>query len=181
MLPSAAASGEIFSCLGAWQSARLAVPLRNYLTFLHFDCALLTPQTKKCLKPSPESIGEMPLQEGYNQIVFIVNSKILGRHQIEGELYLFSYKTKIVVSDIDGTVTKSDFLGQFFTMVSVQWVHDHICQCYTEIKNNGYQFIYITSRPIAQYEFTKKFLRNQNQNKFTLPQGTRPKPFFISV
>jgi phosphatidate phosphatase LPIN len=48
----------------------------------------------------------MNLKKGPNKISFAVTSGLQGRKVLNATIYLWDPDTKIVVSDIDGTITK---------------------------------------------------------------------------
>jgi len=54
-----------------------------------------------------------------------------------------------VISDIDGTVTKSDMLGHLFPRFGIEWAHSGIANLYSNIYKNGYKMLYLSSRPIG--------------------------------
>lgn len=66
---------------------------------------------------------------------------------------------QIVVSDIDGTITKSDALGHLLPMVRLDWTHPGIANLYTNIRRNGYELLYLTSRAIGQADTTRSYLK----------------------
>lgn len=70
---------------------------------------------------------------------------------------------RIVVSDIDGTITKSDALGHLFSMVGRDWTHPGIANLYTQIHKNGYKLLYLTSRAIGQADSTRSYLQAVKQ------------------
>ena len=46
---------------------------------------------------------------------------------------------KIIISDVDGTVTKSDIFGHILPRIGfTDWAHQGIANLYTNIKANGY-------------------------------------------
>jgi phosphatidate phosphatase LPIN len=65
--------------------------------------------TKKTNTPTQEQLLSMPLQEGANVLRFYLAS---GVAPVTASIYLWSYKSKVVISDVDGTITKSDLLGE---------------------------------------------------------------------
>ncbi len=77
----------------------------------------------------------------------------------------------MVVSDIDGTITKSDALGHVFTMIGRDWTHIGVAKLYTDICRNGYKVMYLTSRAIGQADSTRDYLKGINQNNYQLPEG----------
>jgi phosphatidate phosphatase PAH1 len=61
---------------------------------------------KKSLRPSSSELKTLNLKPGRNEIKFIVTSRIQGIKEIESNIYLWKHDSKIIVSDIDGTITK---------------------------------------------------------------------------
>lgn len=94
---------------------------------------------------------------------------------------------QVVISDIDGTITKfvlffyrldrfsiitrSDALGHVFTMIGRDWTHLGVAKLYTDIARNGYKMMYLTSRAIGQADTTREYLRGIKQNGYQLPEG----------
>ncbi len=62
------------------------------------------------------------LKEGANKATFIVRSEA-ATQEVTAMIYLWSRFTKIVISDIDGTITKSDLLGHILPIVGRDWSH----------------------------------------------------------
>ncbi|CAH8565037.1 unnamed protein product [Heterobilharzia americana] len=67
-----------------------------------------------------EQLKSLNLHEGANEAVFSVVSKYQGTCQCACFIYLWDSSDKIVISDIDGTITKSDWLGQLMPLVG--WI-----------------------------------------------------------
>jgi phosphatidate phosphatase LPIN len=63
---------------------------------------------------------------------------------------LWDYSKKIIISDVDGTITKSDMLGHVLPLLKLDWSHKGIAKLYSAIERNGYQLLYLSSRPIGQ-------------------------------
>jgi phosphatidate phosphatase LPIN len=84
-----------------------------------------------------------------NEIKYTIKSRLYGTSTIIGRLYLWEFNVKIALSDIDGTVTRSDALGHILPKFGKDWSHKGIAKFYTAIKDNGFQFMYLTSRPIG--------------------------------
>ena len=79
---------------------------------------------------------------------------------------------KIVLSDIDGTITKSDVLGNILPRLGKDWSHEGITKLYTNISSNGYEFLYLTSRAIGMADSTRTYLQElEQEGKFKLPDG----------
>jgi phosphatidate phosphatase LPIN len=86
-------------------------------------------------------------------------------------MYLWRYDVPIVVSDIDGTITKSDALGHVLNMIGRDWTHIGVAKLYTEIVANGYNIIYLTSRSVGQADTTRAYLNGVVQDGYRLPKG----------
>uniref|UniRef100_A0A7S3GJ51 LNS2/PITP domain-containing protein n=3 Tax=Palpitomonas bilix TaxID=652834 RepID=A0A7S3GJ51_9EUKA len=122
---------------------------------------------KRTLIPPSDILKGMHLREGRNTIRFVAGE---GK-QVVGSIYKWSHHAKIVVSDIDGTITKSDVLGQVLPIVGKDWSHTGVTELYSKIEKNGYRFLYLTARAIGQAETTRTFLRKLSQEGIQLPDG----------
>ena len=132
---------------------------------------------------SSEKLQCLGLVLGMNTIIYQVDSRLQGVQQLHSRIYLWDWTSRVVISDIDGTITKSDVLGQIFPMVGKDWSHAGVAQFYTDIVKNGYKFLYLTSRAIGQAKLTKEYLSSVDQEGNTLPEGpliTSPDRLFTS-
>ena len=103
---------------------------------------------------------------GGNHISFSVN-----RATCSAYMYLWRHDVPIVISDIDGTITKSDALGHIFTMVGRDWTHLGVAKLYTDIAANGYNLLYLTSRSVGQADTTRNYLNGIVQENYKVPKG----------
>jgi phosphatidate phosphatase LPIN len=135
--------------------------------------ALFTPQKHyaKTLRLTSDQLKKLNLKKGVNTISFSVTSSYQGTATCVAKVFFWDHDVNIVISDIDGTITKSDTLGHVFTMIGKDWTHEGIAKLYTDISNNGYHFIYLTSRAIGQADSTRDYLKKILQNKYQLPDG----------
>ncbi|KAJ3346883.1 hypothetical protein HDU91_006930 [Kappamyces sp. JEL0680] len=125
----------------------------------------------KSLRLTSDQLKTLGLKDGVNTIQFSVVSGFQGKAICSAKIYLWNHDAKIVISDVDGTITKSDVLGHVFTMVGRDWTHVGVANLYTNIAKNGYQFLYLTSRAIGQAEYTREYLAGVAQDKYQLPEG----------
>ncbi|CAF0997166.1 unnamed protein product, partial [Didymodactylos carnosus] len=125
---------------------------------------------------SSDQLKKLNLKLGMNKIQFSVTTALQGTTVVESYIFLFDYLTKFVISDIDGTITRSDALGQILPLVGKDWSHDGIAEFFNAIQENGYQFVYLSARAIGQSRITRDFLRNIKQCGCSLPPG----PLLIS-
>ena len=126
---------------------------------------------KRSFQPLSADLEKLNLKPGANTIVFSTNSRLRGPVTIEAHIFLWDSDSKIVVSDIDGTITKSDVLGHILPKIGRDWTHPGICELYTNIARNGYQFLYVTARSVSQIESTKQFVFSIRQGNHRLPNG----------
>jgi phosphatidate phosphatase LPIN len=86
-------------------------------------------------------------------------------------LFLRNHDDKLVVSDIDGTITKSNVRGQILSMFGRDWYHENIVDLFHNIEQMGYRIIYLSARSICQSDTTRNLIRNLSQNSKKMPQG----------
>lgn len=126
---------------------------------------------KKSLTLSSDKLKTLGLQKGVNTVVYEVNSRLQGVQRINCKIFLWDWTSRIVISDVDGTITKSDILGQILPMVGKDWSHNGVAKLYSDIVSNGYKILYLTSRAIGQAKITKEYLQSLNQKTKILPEG----------
>lgn len=120
------------------------------------------------LKLNSEELKSLDLKAGKNDVAF----KIGGTNrQLEGSIFLWDEDDMIIVSDVDGTITKSDVRGHLYSIVGMDWTHSGIACLYSRIVKNGYKILYLTSRPLGQSFLTKSYLKQVSQDSYTLPEG----------
>ena len=94
-----------------------------------------------------------------------------GNSQVTANLYLWKSTTPIVISDIDGTITKSDALGHVLNLIGRDWTHPGVASLFQEIRQNGYNIVYLTARSVGQADTTRQYLQGVNQDGIKLPPG----------
>ena len=132
---------------------------------------------RKSLRPTSKQIELMGLQHGANSITFSVNTEFRGKQTLNATVYLWDWDSKLVISDIDGTITRSDIFGHVLPMLGKDWSHSGVAKLMSSIRENGYHIVYLTSRAIGQAQTTRNFINNLKQDGNTyLPKG----PVFMS-
>ncbi|XP_038665117.1 phosphatidate phosphatase LPIN2 isoform X1 [Scyliorhinus canicula] len=126
---------------------------------------------KKSLRLSSEQIASLKLKEGPNDVVFSITTQYQGTCRCEGTIYLWNCDDKVVISDIDGTITKSDALGQILPQLGKDWTHPGIARLYHKIHENGYKFLYCSARAIGMANMTREYLHWVNDKGTILPRG----------
>lgn len=120
----------------------------------------------KTLRLTSDQLKSLGLKPGPNPMSFTVN-----RATCHAYMYLWRHDVPIVISDIDGTITKSDALGHVLNMIGRDWTHIGVAKLYTEIVNNGYNIMYLTSRSVGQVDTTRAYLNGVVQEGYRLPKG----------
>ncbi|XP_057973646.1 phosphatidate phosphatase PAH2 [Malania oleifera] len=121
--------------------------------------------------PTSEQLALLNLKEGRNTVTFTFSTAVLGNQQVDARIYLWKWNTRIVISDVDGTITRSDVLGQFMPMVGIDWSQTGVAHLFSAIKENGYQLLFLSARAISQARHTRSFLFNLKQDGKALPDG----------
>ena len=120
----------------------------------------------KTLRLTSDQLKALHLKPGANSMSFSVNRAICQAH-----MYYWKYDVPIVISDIDGTITKSDALGHVLNMIGRDWTHIGVAKLYSDIVANGYNLLYLTSRSVGQADTTRAYLNGVSQEGFRLPRG----------
>ena len=81
-----------------------------------------------------------------------------GKHTLSAAIYLWTHDAKIVISDVDGTITKSDVMGHIMPWIGSSWSHFGVAEFFTNINKNSYNLLYLTSRAIGQADATREYL-----------------------
>uniref|UniRef100_A0A1J3HTI4 phosphatidate phosphatase n=1 Tax=Noccaea caerulescens TaxID=107243 RepID=A0A1J3HTI4_NOCCA len=121
--------------------------------------------------PTNEQITSLNLKDGQNIITFSFSTRVLGTQQVDAHIYRWRWDTKIVISDVDGTITKSDVLGQFMPLVGKDWTQSGVAKLFSAIEDNGYQLLFLSARAIVQAYLTRSFLLNLKQDGKAMPSG----------
>lgn len=122
----------------------------------------------KTLRLTSEQLQKMNLHYGCNKLRFKLSQ---GNSHIISNLFLWKSTTPIVISDIDGTITKSDALGHVLNLFGKDWTHPGVANLFQDISDNGYNIIYVTARSVGQADSTRQYLKSINQEGIKLPEG----------
>lgn len=120
----------------------------------------------KTLRLTSDQLKALDLKAGENSMSFTVN-----RATCAANMYLWKHETPVVISDIDGTITKSDALGHVLNMIGRDWTHTGIAKLYSDIAQNGYNIMYLTSRSVGQSDTTRAYVNGIVQEGCKMPHG----------
>uniref|UniRef100_A0A8C1WYZ3 phosphatidate phosphatase n=1 Tax=Cyprinus carpio TaxID=7962 RepID=A0A8C1WYZ3_CYPCA len=126
---------------------------------------------RKSLRLSSDQIASLKLKEGPNDATFSITTQYQGTCRCEGTIYLWNWDDKVIISDIDGTITKSDVFGQILPQFGKDWTHQGIAKLYHSVAENGYKFLYCSARAIGMADMTRGYLQWVNDRGIILPCG----------
>uniref|UniRef100_A0A8B9LCT9 phosphatidate phosphatase n=1 Tax=Astyanax mexicanus TaxID=7994 RepID=A0A8B9LCT9_ASTMX len=145
---------------------------------------------RKSLRLSSDQIASLKLKEGPNDVMFSITTQYQGTCRCEGTIYLWNWDDKVIISDIDGTITKSDVFGQILPQLGKDWTHQGIANFFFILSNytlyctrishhtfflsccrNGYKFLYCSARAIGMADMTRGYLQWVNDGGTILPRG----------
>uniref|UniRef100_A0A669BMY9 phosphatidate phosphatase n=1 Tax=Oreochromis niloticus TaxID=8128 RepID=A0A669BMY9_ORENI len=126
---------------------------------------------KKSLRLSSDQIASLKLREGPNDMTFSITTQYQGTCRCAGTIYLWNWDDKVIISDIDGTITKSDVFGQILPQLGKDWTHQGIAKLYHSVHENDYKFLYCSARAIGMADMTRGYLHWVNDRGTLLPQG----------
>uniref|UniRef100_A0A3Q2YPG1 Lipin 2 n=1 Tax=Hippocampus comes TaxID=109280 RepID=A0A3Q2YPG1_HIPCM len=110
------------------------------------------PAYKKSLRLSSEQIEGLKLKEGPNDVTFSITTQYQGTCRCQGTIYLWDWNDQVVISDIDGTITK--YRSQTCSVIS----------CLSS-------FLYCSARAIGMADMTRGYLQRVNDGGTLLPRG----------
>ncbi|XP_074847379.1 phosphatidate phosphatase LPIN1 isoform X2 [Carettochelys insculpta] len=126
---------------------------------------------KKTLRLTSDQLKSLKLKNGPNDVIFSVTTQYQGTCRCEGIIYLWNWDDKVIISDIDGTITRSDTLGHILPTLGKDWTHQGIAKLYHKVSQNGYKFLYCSARAIGMADMTRGYLHWVNERGTVLPQG----------
>lgn len=121
------------------------------------------------LIPSDSDLRSLNLKSGKNKIDFELHTNCLfSTNIISSFIYLWDSNSKVLISDIDGTITRSDILGLILPQFGIDWTQKNIIKLYTDVVRNGYKIIYLTSRAIGETFSTRNYLYSLTQGNILI-------------
>jgi len=113
--------------------------------------------------PTQECLKLMRLNRGQNTIKFCA---VTTSQYASAKIFLWDTNAKIVVTDIDGTITRSDMRGHLYSRFGVKWHHNAVSDCFAKVNGLGYKIVYVTARSMTMEAATRKYI-----SELGLPQG----------
>jgi len=119
---------------------------------------------------SSTDLEELNLKPGHNKARYVCQEL---EEIVEFSVFLFVETDKLILSDIDGTITEGDIKGHISTFLGITSVQENVVELFDKVDKNGYKVVYLTARSMAQEEDTRDYLFKmlQNVNGFSMPRG----------
>lgn len=113
-------------------------------------------------RASSEELEMLNLKPGRNSIRYEMIHACNNdrRYTVKADIHLWNISDKVVVVDIDGTVTKTDVAGFGAEKLGYEYIHAGVCEAVSVIARNGYRILFLTSRAITLAHSTRAFLRS---------------------
>ncbi|CAL0332696.1 unnamed protein product [Lupinus luteus] len=127
--------------------------------------------TRPDLQLHEEEVCCLPSHECGQVDADVLRAETVMLPEVDARIYLWKWNTRIVISDVDGTITRSDVLGQFMPLVGIDWSQTGVAHLFSAIQEKGYQLLFLSARAISQAYHTRQFLFNLNQDGKVLPDG----------
>ena len=122
------------------------------------------------LIPTQEEFERMRLVPGKNDLEYTLMKEDGEKKVMNAMIYLVTNTDKLIVSDIDGTITRSDMRGHVFNALGCDWSQVGVTKLYSELHSRGYHFVYLTSRSIEAAQGTREYINTLEQKEKT-PDG----------
>ena len=128
-------------------------------------------------RPDHDGLASMTLVPGANHVKFRADPPASSGgqgggsrsvHSAECCIFLWRYDDRVVVCDVDGTITRTDVIGFIGTIRGGTAVHEHthpgVCSFMQGVHDDlGVKVLYLTSRPLRLVNQTKRFLQELRQ------------------
>ena len=121
-------------------------------------------------------LKQITLNEGLNEALLVVDDLKI---ELPFSIYLLNQGNRLVITDVDGTITTSDFKGFIGGNMGIDVHHANVVEFLDKVSKNGYTVIYLSARPVSIDEFTRDYLFDNLQNTdggYSLPMS----PLFMS-
>lgn len=116
--------------------------------------------------------ASLKLKQGPNDVTFSITTQYQGTCRCEGTIYLWNWDDKVIISDIDGTITKYGLpvTQKIILQNTVVIASQLLCSLWTVIDRAVNQSVIVASNYIFLYIYT--VIRKHYQKEF--PLGALP-------
>jgi len=119
-----------------------------------------------------DQLSQLGLSPGLNSLYYKVTTESGSEVTVGCIIHLINNTRKLIVSDIDGTVTRSNIRGFILPVLGLSdWKHEGVVDLYSRISDQGYQMLYLTNRPIGQSSLTRDYMHSLTNGDRKMPLG----------
>lgn len=138
-----------------------------------FSYKKLQARLKKSLKPPSDFFDDIELIPGLNTIEYRFTGNFGKQVSIYARLFYYPYQQqyRILISDVDGTITRSDILGHLMPFIYHDWSQIGIAEFFAKLRERGYIIMYLSSRNVDLSSYTLNYLQSVKQGGYRLPDG----------
>lgn len=128
-----------------------------------------SPDSELSHYPSERVLQAFSLQKGRNSVQ--CGNETLG--YVEFSIFLWDAASRVVVVDVDGTLTRSNLRGYFETVFlgTYDYIHVGVVLFLLFLDKMGLRILYLTARPRSHVAETRELLRNMTEGGNYLPAG----------
>lgn len=126
---------------------------------------LATPRTRARhlrLAPAPRARSARPLCAPSSRTCASLRRYTLADGGVvRAWLYMWHGHSRVVVFDVDGTITLNDGLGHVGNVLDQSFIHPGVCEFLCQLRARGYQPLFLTARAMlgpAGIERTRRYL-----------------------
>ena len=153
--------------------SKIKVGENNLIECMHIESSHLQhDEVELSFDITSQHLQEISLDNGMNKSFFNIEDLNV---RIPFSIYVFDQDDKLIVSDIDGTITKSDTWGFFGGALGYKVHHEDVNVFLHNLYENGYKILYLTARPIRYQAYTRKYLfemiTKSNRSSSRSPRG----------
>lgn len=76
---------------------------------------------------------------------------------------MYRENDKILVSDMDGTLTKDDIGGLYNNFYDQHYLHDGYYDLIKTADENGYKIVWLTMRSLPLYKLSTNYIKNHTK------------------
>lgn len=150
-------STQFFACFGSMSILQKDTPIKLLVNRTLISNIRLTLDKYGYCHPTKltsEQLKSLNLKMGKNQLEYT-----LGDLNLRAEIYLYTDMDKLVISDVDGTLTKNDLGGLYNNYRGNGYLHDGYHELIHGINDNGYKVLWMTMRSLPLYTFSKQYIK----------------------
>ena len=78
--------------------------------------------------------------------------------EIKFNVYLYGQSERLIITDIDGTITTSNTKGFIYAQIGIEVEHRGVVRLFHELQERNYTVMYLTARSMGMDCTTRKYI-----------------------